>query len=124
MLKKAAIVYGAVFVIIGLAGFIPALTPQDSEGMRKLLGIFVVDGTHNIIHLASGLLALAASRQTAWAHKYFQGFGLVYALVAIVGFIQGHTVLGLFHTNLADHLLHLALAVTMLYLGFVVKDDE
>jgi hypothetical protein len=124
MIKKAALVYGAVFALIGILGFIPALTPKDDMGMPLLLGIFMVGGVHNVIHLASGLLGLASSTNSKWARLYFQIFGLVYALVTVVGFIQGDTVLGLIHVNLADNLLHLALAVTMLGIGFGLKGED
>lgn len=124
MVKKAALIYGVVFVLIGLAGFVPALTPDDSNSMPLLFGLFMVGVLHNSIHLGSGLVALAASKKAEWARMYFQIFGLVYALVAIIGFIQKDTVLGLFHVNLADNLLHLFLAVSMLGIGFGAKDDD
>lgn len=123
MLKKAAMATGAVFLILGIAGFIPGLTVA-SDGVDKLLGLFRVDGTHNIIHLLSGLAFLAASQRDAWSRLAFQVFGVVYAVVTIVGFIvgDGGHVLGLFHTNTADNFLHLLLAVVFLYLGFAAPD--
>ncbi len=51
--------FGAVFVLIGVLGFVPAFTPQDSNGMPLLLGLFMVGVVHNIIHLLSGVAAPA-----------------------------------------------------------------
>ena len=118
MVKKAALVFGVVFFLIGVLGFVPALAPKDDMGMPLLLGLFMVGALHNVIHLASGVLALAASKSDAYAANYFRVFGVVYALVAVVGFVQGDTVLGLIHVNLADNLLHLVIALASLYLGF------
>jgi hypothetical protein len=118
MLKNAAIATGVVFLLIGILGFIDALTPDG-----KLLGIFMVDGTHNAVHILSGLAALAASTRRDWSRLFFQVMGVVYALVTVLGFIAGDggSVLGLFHVNMADNLLHLVLAAAFLYLGFGTK---
>jgi hypothetical protein len=119
MLRKAAMAVGAVFLVIGIAGFIPGLT-TDSQ----LLGIFRIDGTHNLVHILSGLLFLAASQKDRWSRLAFQAMGVVYALVTVIGFLVGtdNSVLGLFHVDLADNILHLLLAVTFLYLGFAYPD--
>ncbi|MGC1177069.1 MAG: DUF4383 domain-containing protein [Candidatus Saccharimonadales bacterium] len=122
MIKNLAILFGVVFLLVGFLGFIPALSPEHSDGMRYLLGIFMVGGVHNIIHLLSGALALAGGMSSEkYAQLYFRVFGSVYALVTVVGFIQKTTVLGIFHVNTADNFLHLVLAVAILGVGFGVK---
>lgn len=122
MLQKAALAFGAVFVLIGVLGFVPAFTTTNSEGMDLLLGVFMVGAVHNVIHLLSGVAALAAGKSTeAYAQLYFKVFGVVYAIVTLVGFVQKDTVLGLIHVNLADNLLHLAIAAVALYLGFAFR---
>lgn len=123
MLKKAALAFGVVFVLIGLLGFVPALAPENGEGMRLLLGVFMVDGIHNWIHILSGVAALAASTNAAYSRLYFQVFGVVYALVTVLGFVM-NPILGFLHVNLADNLLHLVIAASALYLGFAYKDTE
>ncbi len=88
-------------MLIGILGFVPALAPKDSTGMPLLLGLFMVGTLHNLIHLVSGLAALAgASRGEKYAQLYFRFFGVVYAVVTVVGFIQKDTVLGLIHVKL------------------------
>jgi len=54
MVKAAAILVGLIFLLIGIVGFVPAITPAN--GM--LLGIFHVNTAHNIVHLASGIVFL------------------------------------------------------------------
>ncbi|MBI2610595.1 DUF4383 domain-containing protein [Candidatus Kaiserbacteria bacterium] len=117
MIQTLAWVFGIVFLAIGVLGFVPALTPDG-----HLLGIFMVDPLHNVVHLLSGALALGAVLAGNYARLYFQVFGVVYAVVAVVGFLQGDTVLGLIATNTADHLLHLVIAAVALWAGFGMKE--
>lgn len=121
MVKKAAMALGAVLLVVGILGFVPPLVTEDSMGIPMLLGIFMVGTIHNIIHIASGVAGLVGSRTSQYASLYFKVFGIVYALVTVVGFIQKDTVLGLIDVNLADNLLHLAIAAVSLYFGFAVK---
>jgi hypothetical protein len=115
MLTKAAKIFGFVLVAIGIMGFIPALTPDG-----HLLGIFHVDTPHNLIHLASGLAALITGYTSARASRlYFQIFGVVYGLVAVLGLFAGdNDILGVVANNMSDVALHVAIAGTALYLGF------
>ncbi len=121
MLKKAALATGIVFLIIGIAGFIPGLTNES-----QLLGIFRVDGVHNLVHIVSGLAFLAASQTVRYSKLAFQIMAVVYALVTVIGFIVGTdgSVLGLFHVDLADNILHVALTLAFLYFGFIFPAEE
>ena len=126
MVQKAALAFGVVFVVIGLGGFLPFLVTKDAMGMELLLGIFMVGALHNVIHLASGVAALASSSSAKYAKLYFQVFGVVYALVTVLGFVvgDGGEILGLLPVNLADNLLHLVIAASSLYLGFGMVANE
>jgi hypothetical protein len=111
MAKTIVLVLGVVFVLVGILGFF-----ND-----PVLGIFEVDAVHNIVHLASGLLALfAVSMGESGAKTFAKIFGLVYALVAILGLVMGgnEKLLGLMEINSADNWLHVALALVFLFAGF------
>jgi len=117
MVQKLAWTFAVVFLLIGVLGFVPGIT---SDGM--LLGIFEVDFLHNIIHLLTGLVfAYVAWKAMHQATMAFKVFGVVYAIVAVVGFVQGDTVLGLINANMADHLLHIVVAGLALWAGFGMK---
>ena len=90
-----------------------------------LLGIFHVNLAHNIVHLASGAVFLLCGLAGAGPSRtFFKIFGLVYALVAILGFMKGDgMLLGCVANNMADVWLHVGLAVVMLFFGFVAKDS-
>ena len=119
MLKTIALLFGVVFLVVGILGFVPAVTPN-----QMLLGIFHVNTAHNVVHLLSGVVALwAGMSSTASARLYFRLFGVVYALVAVLGFLAGNgMVLGLISNNMADTALHLVIALVALTLGFLIKE--
>jgi hypothetical protein len=109
--------FGIIFVAIGVAGFMPMFMTDD-----KLLGIFQVDAMHNIVHLVSGVVALLAAMSSAvYSRLYFRIFGLIYGVIAIAGFIYGSQMETMMHMNMADHMLHLVIAIVALYIGFTTK---
>jgi len=120
MLKPAAIIFGLFFIIAGIGGFVSTLAP---DGM--LFGIFMVGPVHNTIHIASGVAALLCAFGGAGAaRKYFQIFGVVYLLVALLGFVYGdQPLIGMVEHNKADIGLHIAIAAVALFLGFTGDRD-
>jgi hypothetical protein len=115
MAKTLAILFGVVFLLIGVLGFVPSVTKDE-----MLLGIFHVNLAHNVVHLLSGAIALWAGMTSVGASKtYFKIFGIVYALVAVLGFMKGEgLLLGLIANNVADTWLHVAIAAVSLIVGF------
>jgi hypothetical protein len=116
MIKTIATIFGIVFLAVGVLGFVPGATTNG-----HLLGIFHVNAAHNIVHIMSGIAALIAAGMGHMATRnYFRIFGVVYGLVAVLGFMQGdQPVLGLLANNAADTWLHVGIAVVSLVLGFV-----
>src|SRR5687768_12981983 len=107
MPKPAALIFGLLFLTLGISGFLPFLTVEQ-HNERLLLGIFAVDTIHNLVHIGTGLWATtAALKDEAAVLTYFKTFGLIYGCVTAFGFIQGDSVLGLIHVNQADNLFHL-----------------
>jgi hypothetical protein len=119
MLKRIAFAFGLVFVLVGILGFVPGIT-RDGH----LLGIFHVNPAHNFIHLLTGIAAIAsASAGSHAAQLFFRVFGVVYGLVAALGFMAGDSALfGVIANNTADAWLHTAIAAVSLYLGFGVRE--
>jgi hypothetical protein len=115
MVKTMATVFGVVFLLVGILGFVPGITENG-----HLLGIFHVNTAHNIVHILSGVAALiAAGISFKAAVNYFRIFGLIYGLVAVLGFFGGdQPVLGIIANNTADNWLHVAIALVALTLGF------
>jgi len=110
-----ALVTGVVLVLAGLVGFLAESAFSSDEAVRgELLGIFDVNGWHNLVHLASGVVALALAR--SHAREFALGFGVVYLLIAIWGFAvgDGGSLLSIVPVNTADNVLHLVLALAAL----------
>ena len=109
-IKPLTWVLGIVLTLVGVAGF---FTGSD------MLLYFQVDTLHNVIHLLSGVVAIiAVSMSEEYARTYLVVFGIVYALVTILGFAMGGSILGLFEVNAADNYLHLVIAAACLVVGF------
>src|SRR5262245_29303718 len=118
MLKSASIAFGIAFFLAGVLGFIPAAAP---DGM--LLGLLHVNTVHNGVHLLTGAVAFAAGIAGGRAPKlFFQIFGAVYGVVALLGLVTGDApILGLIANNRADAWFHLLVAAVSLSLGFMPK---
>jgi hypothetical protein len=118
-----ALTFGAILLIVGILGFIADSsfgTGSDVNGSDFI--IFEVNGWHNIVHILSGLIGLAVFRNAAAARGYALGFGAVYLVVTIWGFITGDQVLWLIPVDTADNILHLLIAATGLAAGLTSRD--
>jgi hypothetical protein len=118
MLKTIAIIYGIVFLIIGILGFLPTISPE-----QHLIGIFRINAAHNIVHLLTGIIAIGVGLKDARASSiFFRIFGVIYLIVAILGFYYvNEPIFGIIANNMADAWLHVLIAIVTLYLGFGVK---
>jgi hypothetical protein len=116
---------GLALLLAGVLGFI--VNSQFNTGGNingDELIVFEVNGIHNLVHLASGLVLLAASPKRASARAVAIAFGLVYGLVTIIGLIDGETVLGLIPVNPADNVLHIALSALGVITGFMSRGSD
>ena len=124
----AALVFGVVFILAGLSGFVaspmppgtPALIIEQGHGLA--LGIFPVNVLHNIVHLLFGGLGIAAGLGAVMsAGNYFRIVGVSYLLLAVLGLISAtETTFGLIPINGADVWLHGLIGIAATYLGYGV----
>jgi hypothetical protein len=127
-LQIAALLVGVVFVIVGIAGFIPGITTHvgdmkfaGHESPSELLGLFQVSILHNIVHLAIGVIGLVAAGTWEGARLYLVGGGAIYLALAIYGWIVERTSDANFvPMNNADNVLHVLLGAGMILLGVVL----
>ena len=109
------LVVGAVLVLAGLFGFLAdsafdTASGSDSLNGDTLLGL-EVNGWHNLVHIASGAFLLAMMGRHSTARTAALAFAGIYAVVTVIGMVDGHDVLGLLPVNAADNVLHLVLAL-------------
>ncbi|WP_062349326.1 DUF4383 domain-containing protein [Herbidospora yilanensis] len=124
-LRQAALIFGVVFLVVGILGFIPGVTTNydmmrfaGHHSQAMLLGVFQVSVLHNIVHLLFGVWGLAASRTWDASRAFFVGGGVIYLILLVYGLLVDRASGANFvPLNTADNWLHLVLGVVMIALG-------
>ena len=121
--QRISQVFGVVFILVAILGFVqggmsmeadPALAP-------KLLGLFPVNVLHNLVHLALGVWGLLAARTFGGAVSYAKIAGVIYLVLAGLGFVVP-TTFGFIPIGGNDIWLHLVLGLVLAGVGFTAKD--
>lgn len=125
LVSLLAMIVGAVFLLVGIAGFIPGITTNydtlsfaghDSDAL--LLGVFQVSILHNIVHLLFGAAGIAMARRADSARLYLIGGGAIYLVLWLYGLVTADASAANFvPMNSADDWLHFVLGVAMIGLG-------
>jgi hypothetical protein len=121
--RRFAQVFGTVYVVVGLLGFVvTGLNSFAATSGDKLL-LFGVNPLHNLVHVAVGAVWLLAARRESTARAASALIGATYLLVGILGlFLSGTTsALNLLNLNQPDNLLHFATALAALYFGLSAR---
>jgi hypothetical protein len=131
---RFALIAGLIYLVVGVAGFIPALlqTPHaDAPGLSvdalhgQLLGLFPVNILHTLVHLAIGAWGLFAAKSVGAAVTYARALAVIYGLLAIMGLIPGmRTMFGLVPLYSHDIWLHAGTALIAAYFGFFAKTER
>ena len=126
--QKASIVVGAVFLLVGVLGFVPGITANfdqlhfaghHSEAM--LLGLFQVSALHNIVHLLFGAAGIALARTASGARSFLLYGGIIYLVLFVYGLVVPQDSAGNFvPLNGFDNGLHLLLGVGMIALALIL----
>ena len=119
--QMIAVAVGAVFLLVGILGFIPGITTHYGDlkfaghsSNAKLLGLFQVSILHNVVHLLFGMAGLVLARTWSGARTYLVGSGVIYLSLWILGLVNGANWIP---ANNADDWLHFGLGVGLLALG-------
>jgi hypothetical protein len=113
--QRVAQLFGIVFVLVGILGFVPGVAQGG-----LLLGIFPVNGLHNVVHLLFGVWGLVAARSFGGAVTYGKLGGIIYIVLAALGFVTPN-LLGLIPIGGANVWLHAFLGIVLAYFGFTAK---
>jgi hypothetical protein len=110
-----AMVIGATLVVAGIIGFFYSASFDTGDGTERgaVLGILDVNAWHNLVHILTGALGLAVAASYSGARGYAIGLGLVYLLVALLGFLagDGDEIFNLIPVNTEDNFLHLLIGL-------------
>ncbi|MGA5299977.1 DUF4383 domain-containing protein [Nucisporomicrobium flavum] len=127
LVQTAALAVAAVFVLVGILGFIPGITTHYGDmtfaghhSDAKLLGVFQVSILHNLVHLLFGAVGFALARTVPGARNYLIGGGAIYLVLWLYGLVVGqNSGANFIPVNAADDWLHLLLGLGMIALGFL-----
>jgi hypothetical protein len=129
-IQTFARIYGIVFLIVGIGGFIPGVTvPHEHPDLlvRAASGLelrlFPVNVLHNIVHILFGAWGLFAAGNFGAARMYARVVAIAYALLTILGVIPAtNTTFGLVPIYGNDIWLHALLAAIAAYFGFAYRE--
>ena len=106
-----ALVIGAVYTLVGVAGFFVTGFENFAAETDKTLAGFEINPLHNIVHLAIGLAGLALWRRLDTARTYGWLLAAGYGLAFLYGlFAAGNSDINFLSLNGADNGLHLVSA--------------
>lgn len=120
--------FGVVFLLVGVAGFIPGITSHYMDmavagrsSSAKLVGIFQVSVLHNLVHLLFGVAGLVFSTTPLRARNYLFYGGIVYGVIFFYGILIPYASAANFvPLNAADDALHILLAGAMIGASLVL----
>lgn len=125
MIRNAARIFGIIYLLVGILGFVPALqSPADGPHVLigttvNLLGLFPVNAVHNLVHILIGLAGLLAAGSFGGARTYFRTLAVVYAVLAVFGLIPAtNSLFGLAPLASNDIWLHALTAIAAAYFGW------
>jgi hypothetical protein len=120
--QRVAQIFGVVFILLALVGFYAGGMNMEADPATApmILGQFPVNLLHSIVHLLFGIWGLAASRSFTGARQYAQIAGVIYLVLAVVGYFMPDG-FGLIPLGGNDVWLHLALGAILAAVGFTAK---
>ena len=131
--QGAAVGVAAVFLAIGVAGFVPGLTSRldhlqwlghhDGGATAQLFGVFDTSVVHNLLHLGSGVAGLMFARTYQRARVFLIGGGLIYLGLWLYG-VLGEATRQVLPLNEADNWLHLGVGAVMVVLGLTLAGSR
>jgi hypothetical protein len=123
-----ALVIGLTLVVAGIVGFFYSASFSTGDGTERdaVLGILDVNGWHNLVHIASGAIGLFVAGSYAGSRAYALGLGVVYLVVAALGFIAGigDEIFNLIPVNTEDNFLHLLIGIAGVGAGLATPAQE
>jgi len=117
--RLTAIVVGALYLLLGIGGFAvtTAIGFVEVPG-GLLLGVFEVNGLHNLVHVAIGAALLVAGLAGARAAKAADSaVGTICLILGLFGLFVVGTPLNILAINGADNVLHFGTSVLLLGAG-------
>ncbi len=114
--QRAAQIFGWIFILVGIVGLAYSYDMQEA----LLLGYFPVNVVHNAAHILLGIWGISASKTFSGAKSYATIAGLIYVVLAIVGYVAPNPA-DMLPLGGNDVYLHAVLGVILLGIGLTAK---
>jgi hypothetical protein len=133
MIRTFALVFGIIYVLVGILGFLPGLNQHHADlppiavdsFYGRLMGLFPVNILHNIVHLLIGAWGILSSRRVDSSRLFGKALAIIYGLLAVLGLIPGlNTMFGLVPIFGHDVWLHALSALVAAYFGWVARESD
>ncbi|MGQ0713982.1 MAG: DUF4383 domain-containing protein [Gemmatimonadaceae bacterium] len=122
--QRVAQIFGVVFILAAVGGFLAtgmSNMEADPATAPRAGGLFPVNVLHNVVHLIFGIWGLAASRSFGGAKSYAQIAGVIYIVLAIVGFVSPNG-FGFVPLGGNDIWLHVVFGLILAGVGFTARE--
>lgn len=137
MVSTAAKVFGIIYILVGILGFVPGISPPVPAdvaqahplliglGYNNALGLFTVNAIHDLVHVLIGIGGVIAAASIVASRSYFRSMTVVFVLLIVLGIIPATaTLFGLAPLFGADVLLHVLTAAVAAYFGWGAATTE
>jgi hypothetical protein len=123
--QMLALVFGAVYLLVGIVGFFWTGGSHfaDRGGHDMLIGLFMINPLHNIVHIVIGLAGLALARTLSGARTYGWLLFVGYAAASVYGFIAIDKSWDFLAINSADNFLHVITALIGLVIALAPVEE-
>ncbi len=135
--RYCALIVGTIFLILGVAGFIPALVTLPgtsasfvppsaahdaySLGFGNVFGLFPTNFLHNLVHCAVGFLGITSYTSLSSARVFNRFFVVSYVLLAIMGILPfAKTTFGLMPIFGNNVFFNALTALAVAYYGIII----
>ncbi len=131
--RLAARIFGIIYLIVGILGFVPGISPPHvgdpplilNQFYNNELGLFTVNWLHSVVHILIGIWGLAAAGTFVSGRNFFRAQTWIFAVLFILGIIPAsNTVFGLVPLFGWDLGLHLITVIVAAYFGYGVSSSE
>jgi hypothetical protein len=103
--RIVAAIFGVVYLVAGIAGFVTNTSP--------LFGLFPVSLLHNVVHVVLGAILIWGMMNTASAILANRWVGVLLMVLAVVGFVAGTSLDNVVPLGGNDVYLHLVSGVIL-----------
>jgi len=123
MAKTIGMLFGWIYIIVGIAGFIPAIGGSDSLATSTLLSVAPTNLLHNIVHLIIGLAGVTMSRTAEGAGTFCKTFGVILVVIGILGYFVPN-LFGILPIGGNDVWIHLVTGAVLAWAGFAAAPSR